>query len=149
MKFRLAILVPLVACHFQALPAIANEAATIAEIKSAVAKLDNAYSNEDVATIKRMTVPNHVAVSPLYDRPVSVDTQINAFDQLERVLFDRSPIQVALLSPEIALVTFEKSYKGTYKGKPLPARVFASEIWRKQGDKWLQQLYQETPIRQP
>jgi ketosteroid isomerase-like protein len=136
----------LVACHVHALPAAADEAATVAEIKAAVVELDQAYANEDVSTIERMILPNHVSIAPRYGGAASQEAQIATFEELERTHFDYSPIDVELLSPDVALATFEKSYTGTYQGAPLPPRVFVSEIWLRQGDTWRQRLYQETPI---
>jgi ketosteroid isomerase-like protein len=148
MKIRGVIVAVLVACHAFALSAAADEAATVAELKAAAVELDQAYANEDVATIERMVLPDHVSIAPRYGGAASQDAQIATFEQLERRHFDYSPIEVALLTPDVALVTFEKSYEGTYKGVPLPSRVVVSEIWLKQDDTWRQRLYQETPIEQ-
>ena len=49
-----------------------------------------------------------------------------------------------MLGPDAALVTTEQSYRGTYKGNPLPGRVFVSEVWVRVDGKWLQKFYQET-----
>jgi len=145
MRIRLAIAAAaLGVCQFHALPAAADDAATIAELKSAVVELDQAYANEDVATIKRMISPDNVSITPRYDGAASVDEQIATFEEIERKHSDYSPIDAALLRPDVALVTFEKSYTGTYKGTTPPPRVFVSEL--KQGNTWLNRLYQETPI---
>ena len=146
MKIRLAIIVAVTACSFPMLPATADEAATIAEIKSAVLEIDQAYADEDVSTIKRMILPDQVSIAPRYGGAASPDAQIKAFEHLEREHFNYSPMDVALLSPTVALITFEKSYTGTYKGTTLPPRVFVSEIWLKKEEGWRQRLYQETPI---
>jgi len=66
MKTRLAIMAALAVFHFHASSAIADEAATIAELKSVVVELDQAYANEDVATIKRMIAPDAVSITPRY-----------------------------------------------------------------------------------
>jgi ketosteroid isomerase-like protein len=146
LKIRLMIAALFLASSFQALPAMADEAATVADIRSAALELDKAYADEDVSTIERMILPDHVSIAPRYGGAASPTEQVASFDQLERDHFDYSPIDIALLAPDIALVTFEKSYTGTFRGKALPPRVFVSQIWLKQDDSWRQRLYQETAI---
>lgn len=127
-------------------PAAADEPASVAGLKAAVVELDQAYANEDTATIRRMIAPDAVSIAPRYGGAASPDEQIGTFEEIERTHSDYSPIEVVLLRPDVALVTFEKSYTGTYKGAALPPRVFVSEIWLKDGDTWLNRFYQETPI---
>jgi hypothetical protein len=146
MKIRFVFLGVVVACEVLALPSAADEAATIDEIKSAVLELDKAYADEDRSTIERLILPNHVSIAPRYGGAATLNEQVDTFEQLERAHFDYSPIEVELLSPDIALVTFEKSYSGTYKGVTLPPRVFVSEVWLRQSGMWRQRIYQETPI---
>ncbi len=43
-------------------------------------------------------------------------------------------------------MNFRAKTVGTYKGKPLPAKVYVTEIWVKRDGRWLQCLYQETPL---
>ncbi len=50
------------------------------------------------------------------------------------------------LGRDVALVTFENSYRGTFHDKPMPSRVFVSEVWVKVDSKWLQKLCQETVV---
>jgi len=145
----IAIVATFMACHAIALPAAADEAATLAEIEAAALQLDQAYADQDVATIQGMIMPNHASIAPRYGGAAALDAQIETFEDLERTHFDYSPIEVELLAPNVALVTFEKSYAGTFKGASLPPRVFVSEIWLKQGATWQQRLYQETPIERP
>lgn len=149
MRIGIAIVATLMVCNTHAPPAAADDTATLAELQAAALQLDKAYADQDVATIQGMILPNHASVAARYGGAAHLSAQIETFDDLERTHFDYSPIEVELLSPDIALITFEKSYAGTYKGKTLPARVFVSEIWLRQGDTWQQRLYQETPIDQP
>jgi len=149
MRIRLAIVATLMVCHVHALPAAADEAATLAELEAAALQLDKAYADQDVATIQGMILPNHASIAPRYGGAAALDAQIETFEDLERTHFDYSPIEVELLGPDVALVTFEKSYAGTFKGTTLPPRVFVSEIWLRREGTWQQRLYQETPIETP
>jgi len=146
MKTRLAVAAALAACLFHVLPAMADEAATIAEIRAAVVEVDQAYADEDLATIERLTTSDHVSIAPRYGGAALKEGQLATFEALERRNFDYSPIEVELLAPDIALVGFEKSYEGTFQGVPLPPRVIVSEVWLRRDGTWRQRLYQETPI---
>ncbi|MET0667267.1 MAG: hypothetical protein ABWZ01_02025 [Methyloceanibacter sp.] len=53
-------------------------------------------------------------------------------------------MNVSLLGPEVAIRTFEADLKGAFKGKPLPARVFNTEILVTGDGKWVEWFYQVT-----
>lgn len=131
-------------CPLFAFAAWADDAS---EIRSAVVELDQAYAKGDLSEIRRMLVPDHVSIAARYGGAAAVDAQVKTFKDLERQSLDYSAIDIEFLTPDIALVNFEKSYRGSYKGRPLPARVSVSEVWLRQMDgRWLQRLYQETAI---
>jgi ketosteroid isomerase-like protein len=131
---------------FLASAAFADDAETIESLKSDVITLDQAYADEDVATIESLLAPDFVGITARYGGPAEVEQQIAAFEDTQRKHLDHSPVEVVLLSPDIAFVTFQKTYEGTYKGKPLPPRVAVGAIWVKQDGKWLNRTYQETEI---
>lgn len=135
-----------VACCLAALPAGADDAGDIEGLKADVMTLDHAYAAGDAGTIRRMVTPDNVSITSRYRGAADPDRQIAAFIDTDRKHVDHSPIDVVLLSPDIALVTFEKSYEGTFKGAPLPSRVAVSEIWMRQDGGWLNRTYQETAI---
>lgn len=76
----------------------------------------------------------------------TIAEQMESLEQYKARLFDVTDEQVVLLGDDAALVTFEKSYDGTFAGKPLPKRVFVSALWSKEDGRWLQAFYQETAI---
>ena len=53
---------------------------------------------------------------------------------------------MALLAPDVALRTFTAELKGTFQGKKLPSRVFATELLVKRDGKWVECLYQVTSL---
>lgn len=55
--------------------AYAGDAETTAAVVAASATLDNAFERQDAEIIKSLTTPEHVAVTPYYGRPQSVDEQ--------------------------------------------------------------------------
>lgn len=146
MWFRHAIMIAAAVCCLQVSAAIADDAATRDKIRSAVLELDKAFTARDAATIERMVTPDHLAIAARYDGEVALPEQIETVDAMRRRVSDYSPIDVTLLGDDAAFVTFEKSYAGTFEGRPLPPRVFVSEVWRRRDGTWRQWFYQETPI---
>jgi Domain of unknown function (DUF4440) len=142
--FILASLMIGVAAH--ATVALADDAATIEEIKQAASVLDQAFTQQDAALIESMVTSDHLATTPYYGKSVEIAEQIATLDDFKARLFDVTDERVDLLGDGAALIMFEKSYEGTFKGAPLPKRVFVSSLWEKSDGKWLQRLYQETAI---
>jgi len=124
----------------------ADDASVVAEIKSARTALNEAFAKHDVATIKAMMTPDHIAVTSFYGRPVTTAEELEALAGFKSEHSDFIHTTVTILGPAAVQITFEKHYKGTFEDKPLPPLVFVSESWLKQDGKWRQQLYEETPI---
>jgi uncharacterized protein (TIGR02246 family) len=129
-----------------ALPAFADEAADIAAIEAQRAALGQAYEDGDADAIRGLMTPDQRSVTFVYDGPQTVDEQIATLKDLKVEVYDAIPPKVEMLGPDAALVTTEQSYRGTYKGNPLPGRVFVGEVWVRADGKWLQKFYQETII---
>lgn len=126
--------------------AVADDAAVIEKIKQAASVLDQAFTRQDAALIESMVTSDHLATTPYYGKSVDIAEQIETLDEFKARLFDVTNEKVDLLGDGAALIMFEKSYEGTFKGAPLPKRVFVSSLWEKSDGKWLQRLYQETAI---
>jgi hypothetical protein len=137
------------ACLYSVGSTAADDAETITALRAMALELDQAYADEDMATIEQMLEPDHRSIAARYGGAAALTEQVGTFDRLERRNFDYSPVEVEFLTPDIALVSFEKSTEGSFEGQPLPSRVAVSEIWRRHGDRWLQRLYQETVIAPP
>jgi hypothetical protein len=71
------LLVPLVALSLH-LPVAgqADEAREIAAVKAAIDSLDQAFISGDASAIKALVTPEHIAIGPTYDGPVSIDEQL-------------------------------------------------------------------------
>lgn len=126
--------------------AVADDAATIAEIENAARILDEAYAKQDAGLIEAMVTDDHRATTPYYGKTMTTAEQIATLAAFKAQIRDVAEEEVDLLGEDAALVTFEKSYEGTFEGQPLPKRVAVSAIWVKSDGKWLQRLYQETAI---
>jgi ketosteroid isomerase-like protein len=124
-----------------------NDAETIVAINASSNALDKAYSARDVEAIKSLMTPDHVSVTPYYDGPQSVDDQIMSLAELDYGQTIVGKPSVVLLSPDVALRTFIADLKGSFRGKPLPARAFVNETLVKRDGKWIERFFQMTTLR--
>jgi len=125
----------------------AGDADTIAAINASSNALDKAFGERDIATIKALMTPDHVTVTPYYDGPQSVDDQIASLPDLDYGQTIVGEPSVALLGPDVALRTFIADLKGSFKGKPLPARAFVNETLVKRDGKWIERFFQVTTLK--
>ena len=90
--------------------------------------------------------PDHISVTPYYDGPQTTDDQIASLPQLkwdQKIVGD---VKVSMLGDDAAMRTFTADLKGSFKGKALPAEVFATEILVKRDGKWIERFYQVTTL---
>jgi uncharacterized protein (TIGR02246 family) len=127
-----------------ACPAFADDAADIAAIEAQRTALGQAYEDGNGEAIRGLMTPDQRSVTFVYDGPQTVDEQVATLKDLKVEVYDAIPPTVDMLGPDAALITTEQSYRGSYKGNPLPGRVFVSEVWVRVDGKWLQKFYQET-----
>lgn len=146
MQIRYCAAAAVAAFLIQAPPATADDMTAATEIKAAKTTLDDAFARRDAATIEKMVTADHVATTTYYGRPFTTADELATLAEFDARYFDFTDLEVTMLAPDSAMITFENSYDGTFEGRPLPERVFVTEIWLKQDGQWLQRLYQETPI---
>jgi ketosteroid isomerase-like protein len=124
----------------------ADDANTVAAINASSNALDEAFTKKDVATIKALMTSDHITVTPYYDGPQTVQDQIDSLGEFDWSQTIVDGPNVALVSPDVALRTFTADLKGTFTGKTLPARVFATELLVKRDGKWVERFYQVTTL---
>jgi hypothetical protein len=127
--------------------ALAGDAETIEAINASSNALDKAFEQNDKAAIKALMTPDHISVTPYYDGPQTTDDQIASLPELKWDQRIVSNVKVSLLGDDAALRTFTADLKGSFKGKPLPAKVFATEILVKRDGKWIERFYQVTTLK--
>jgi len=127
-------------------PGFADEATDIAAIEAQRSALGKAYEDGNGDAVRALLTPDQRSVAFVYDGPLTVDEQMAVLKDLDVEVYDMIPPTVEMLGADTALVTYEQSYRGTFKGNPLPGRVFIGEVWVKVDGKWLQKFYQETII---
>lgn len=125
----------------------AADADTIAAINASSNALDKAFGERDIETIRALMTPDHVTVTPYYDGPQSVDDQIASLPDLDYGAAIQGEVNVTLLGPDAALRTFVADLKGSFKGKPLPARAFVNETLVKRDGKWIERFFQITTLK--
>lgn len=127
-------------------PATAVSPEIESEIAAAQSRLDTAFANADPDEIREMVTSDHVAVTPYYPGPTSIDGQIAALAGTEFDFLGEENRQIFELSDSVVLITQEKLYTGSRGGVPMPSRVAVAAIWVQIDGKWLQRYYQETAI---
>jgi hypothetical protein len=127
--------------------ALAGEAETIEAINASSNALDKAFEQNDKAAIKALMTPDHISVTPYYNGPQTTDDQIASLPELKWNQKIVGSVQVSLLGADAAMRTFTADLKGSFKGKSLPARVFATEILVKRDGKWIERFYQVTTLK--
>ena len=140
--FSLMILVTAGLCQ-----AAASEAETIDAVNRAASALDAAFAQKDVEAIKGLMTPDHVTVTPYYDGPQSVADQLASLPELDFGETIKGKVTVTLLGSDAAMRTFTAALNGSFKGKPLPALAFATEILVKRDGVWVERFYQVTTLK--
>ena len=126
----------------------ASDAETFAAINASSNALDEAFAKRDVGAIKSLMTPDHISVTPYYDGPQSVADQIASLSELDYGQTIVGKPSIVLLSPDVALRTFIADLNGSFKGKPLPTRVFVNETLVRRDGKWVERFFQITALRQ-
>jgi uncharacterized protein (TIGR02246 family) len=123
----------------------ADDAAT-KEVEKAIQALNEAFTKHDAAAIKRLTVEEHVAITPYYNGPATIAEQLKMLAEFKTTEYQVAQQQIRLIAKDTALVTYQLTQKGTYKGKELLPKNYASAVWVNRNGKWLEAFYQETAL---
>src|SRR5262249_12693895 len=135
----------LLAAALLTLPTRADDASA-KDVEKAIAELNQAFEKADARKVKALMTDDHVAVTAYYGGPQNRDQEIEGLPDHKLTEYRSGKMKVRLLGKDAALVSYELAMKGTYKGKPVPARSYASAVWVRQGGKWLEAFYQETDL---
>jgi ketosteroid isomerase-like protein len=116
------------------------------EVQKAVTALNTAFERRDANAIGRLMTDDHVSVTAYYGGPMSKAQQLASLPDLNLSEYAAGKLRVLFLSKDVALVTYSLTQKGTFKGKEVPLRNYASAIWVNRDGKWLEAFYQDTPV---
>lgn len=115
------------------------------DVQKALEALNDAFSKQDEATIKKLTTDDHTAFTPYGGKQTRAE-QIKTLPDLKITEYKATDARVTMLSKDVAAVTYVLAQKGTFKGTELHPRNYATSVWVKRDGKWLEALYQETAI---
>jgi uncharacterized protein (TIGR02246 family) len=135
----------LVALLFLLQASLALAADPAKEVKAAADALNAAFEAHDAKTIRALMTPDHLAVTP-YAGKQRVKDQIRTLPVLKYEKYSAGPMSMKVIDDNCVLVTYALELKGTYQGKPLPSQSLVASLWVKNGGKWQELLYQETPV---
>ena len=124
----------------------AGEVETVEAIDNAAGMLDEAFEKQDAAAIKALTTPDHLAVTPYYQEPRTVEQQIVSLPDLKYDQTNLSEPAVTMLGPDAAMRRFTARLDGSYQGKPLTGPVYVTQIMVMRDGKWLEGFYQVTAL---
>ncbi len=128
-------------------PAHADDTEIIAAINASANALDDAFGARDVAAIKALMTADHVTVTPYYGAPQTVDDQIASLAELDYGETFVTEPSIVLLAEDVALRTFIADLEGSFRGTPLPARVFVNETLVKRDGRWVERFFQVTTLK--
>ncbi|MFO0824578.1 MAG: nuclear transport factor 2 family protein [Gemmataceae bacterium] len=124
-------------------PAFADDATK--NVEKAISALNDAFKNGDPGPIKAMLTDDHRSVTT-WGGIQTRDESVKTLPELKLKEYTAGKLTITVLGPDAALVTYPLTLKGTYKGKEVPEKNFASAVWVRKGGKWLESYYQETPL---
>jgi len=116
------------------------------DVEKAMNALNEAFQKGDADAVKRLMTDDHVAVTAAYGGPQDRAEQLKTLPDLKLSEYAAAKTKVLPLGKDAALVTYELTLKGTYKGKDVPRKNFASAVWVRRDGKWQEAFYQETPL---
>ena len=118
----------------------------VPEVDKALRALNEAFAKRDADAIGRLIAADHVAVTPYYGGPMSRADQLKTLPDLQLSEYTMGDAKTTQLSKDVVLITYPLTMKGTFKGKEVARKSYATALWVNQGGKWLEAFYQETAL---
>ena len=103
------------------------------------------WKNQDAASNNAVIADDFNSLWPDGSRHIGKPTAQQMSEQ-PITGYKLSQVRAVAVAADTALVTYPLTMKGTWKGKAVPAKSFASAVWVRRGGKWLEAFYQETPL---
>lgn len=128
---------------FVAAAAVAAEPAK--EVESAIEVLNEAFAKGDVAKVRSLMAPNHLAITPFAGKQ-ALEEQLRTLPELKYDKYSAGPMSANTVSDSCVLLNYTLKVKGTYQGKPLPSNCIVAAVWVKNDGKWQELQYQETAV---
>jgi len=117
------------------------------EVESAMEILNDAFAKRDVAKVRSLMAPNHLAITPFAGKQ-QLDDQLRTLTDLKYDKYSAGPMSATTVSETCVLLTYALKVQGTYKGRPLPSNCLVAAVWVKNDGKWQELQYQETVVKE-
>lgn len=135
---------PIVSIHAAQRP----DASLSPVVQSLMAKEKSSWTlaiKKNATAYKALHAKNFLTVSEsgVVERAQSEASALDA-----SVTFDRctlSHMQVHWVNPDVALITYRVQFAGSDHGKKFAGDQYASSLWARYGNQWLNTFYQATP----
>lgn len=115
------------------------------DVEKAIAALNDAFKVGTPGPIKALTTEDHLTVTT-WGGTQTREEALKTLPDLKLSEYTPGKMKITPLGPDAALVTYPLTMKGTFKGKDVPTKSFASAVWVRKGGKWLESYYQETVL---
>jgi ketosteroid isomerase-like protein len=116
------------------------------EVRAALLRLNEAFVKQDAELIGSLMTDDHVAILSVGVRHTKEEA-LRSLGDFKFTMYATEDLQITLLGNNAALATFRAKIEGTFRGNPYAQDNFASAIWVRQGNRWLERYYQETAAR--
>src|SRR5690349_7351629 len=98
-------------------------------IRAANQVLNKAFADGNAKVLKDLMTDDHVAITSYYNGPMNRAEQIASIADTKVTEYKFAGVAINMLAKDVALVRYEVTMAGTYKGRPLPSRVYAAAVW--------------------
>lgn len=115
------------------------------DVEKAITALNDAFKAGVPGPLKAMLTEDHLSVTT-WGGSQTREESLKTLPDLKLKEYAASKMKITKLGPDAALVTYSLGMKGTYKGKDVPEKSFASAVWVRKDGKWLEAFYQETVL---
>lgn len=124
----------------------AKSESDIKEVKRGLAALNEAFHKGDAAAVGQLMSDDHIAITGYYGGLADKAAQLKGLSELKLSEYRPGEMKITKLTTDAYLITYEINQKGTYKGKAVTPKCYASVVWVKRDGKWVEAFYQETAL---
>ena len=124
-----------------------DNAAIAKQIEANERAVNAAVAKGDLAGFKALIADDAVAGDGAGFMPVSEFEK--EFNQMKVASYNIDQVNVKVVNPTTAIITYHWTGKGTMMGQPMPGNVMASSVWVNKAGKWQAVFHQETVATPP
>jgi len=124
-----------------------DTAALAKQLEANERAVNAAVAKGDLAGFKALVADDAVSGDGAGFMPVAEFEKM--FNQLKMASYAIDQVNVKVINPNTAIVTYHWTGKGTMMGQPVPGNVMASSVWVNKAGKWQVVFHQETVATPP